>query len=242
MKSRQKMVLYARWGAIFDSASAYLANNGSTVFGNDYTHTGGKYQQYIFDFNGWVLSQSASRPKVDFDILSAIFPNGAPYTEWTNYNENITPCQTTISLDPNEAVGKNRDFSLLALYQIMRSTCHTLNDGRDKFSPLIFQHRMADKLIAAWHIAFPHLREMVYRGETHTPPIYLYHSPIDANPLANPVLEGFRSPAHWVLQHKDSTKVFLKTKLDPVYFHSLTADEQPDDAASHFQTIKKKLV
>ena len=238
MKSRQKMVLYSRWGAILDTASAYLANNATTVFGNDKTHTGGKYQQYIFHFNEWVLSHQCPRPKVDFDILSAIFPTGAPYTEWANYNENITPCQTTISLDPNETVGKSRDFSLLALYQIMRSTCHTFNDGRDRFSPLVFQHRMADKLITAWHIAFPHLRAMVYQGEIHNPPMHTFHTPVNTL-VVNPVLEEFRSPDQWVLQHKDSTKKYLQTKLEPVYFHHLTVDEQPDSAASHFHTIRK---
>jgi hypothetical protein len=97
---------------------------------------------------------------------------------------------------------------------------------------------MAEKLITAWHIAFPHLREMIYRGETHEPPMHIFHTPVNSLVL-NPVLEEFRSPDQWVLQHKDSTKKFLQTKLDPVYFHHLTADEQPDSAASHFQTIKK---
>jgi hypothetical protein len=238
-KPRLKMALYARWGALLDAASAILSNNADAIYGNDETHTGLKYQGYIFDFNTWMLNKSSSsRPMVDFDLLSAIFPNGSPYTEWSNCEgDEITPCQTNISIDPNEVIGKDRKFSLLELYYIMRSSCHTLNDGDDNFSPLIFQFNMAEKLMMAWHIALPLIRSMAYRGTTHTPSNLIFYTKPNDRDLRSQEL--WRSPANWVNSHKDPTQKYLKTKLDPVYFHQLKRDEQPVDPSSQYQTKKK---
>ena len=238
-KARQKMVLYSRWGPILESASANLANNSETVYGVYPTSTGEKYLKYIYSFNAWALNTSTSRPVVDFDLLISIFPNGAPYTEWTNHEDGITPHQTTLSLDPHEKTGENRQFSLLALYQILRSSCHTLNDGDDNYSPLIFQVRMADKLMAAWYKAFPLLREMVYRGMVYEPGTHIFISPPDSS-VPIPSREEWRAPNAWVYTHtRISTKQFLKTKLDPVYFRALVSTEQPDNVLSQFKLKNK---
>jgi hypothetical protein len=232
------MALYSRWGALLDAASEVLATNAETVYGNDSTHTGLKYQKYIFGFNDWMLNNSSTPPKVDFDLLSAIFPNGSPYTEWSNHNGEITPCQTNIFVDPNEVIGKDRNFSLLELYYIMRSSCHTLNDGADYFSPLIFQFNMAEKLMTAWHIALPLIRDMVHKGTTHTPPNLIYLSPPDTREPRS-VQETWRSPINWVNSRTDGTQKYLKTKLDPVYFHHLKTDEQPENPSSQYQTKRR---